>query len=437
VDPADVANTGGATPVVSTTTTTVPAGSPNPVPSAQISAGTSPICDQTQLRTDVVTRAAVVPAPAFPWTPKLVRDNDRTTTQLPQVSNGGGYTSLSSWGTGSCPASPGGVVKFAPGAYPANLTLRINQWFANCSGVKFWFAPASVAPTGTGYYWFDVSDADGSALKMEKTSNFYIFGTPNAGSQSAPNANVITRNNQPLCNPEWAGVNLTLSPRTVFRHRGGYVGVCGDRNNPTRQAVWQDPTANLGFQQVSPTTFTGATTSATWYDSLRNIFLIGSLVNLFFPGNNVQNRYTSLPNGGVAMTASCSSAPCNGSAGFATTWTPPAGSDPGRATVNSATLRIAGNTINAVQWDGPAFKAGLAVGMQIIAVNGEAASASVIADAITAAKGGTTPIELIVKDADRYRTVSIDYHDGLRYPRLERIPGTPDRLSDLYTPRRN
>ncbi|RYG12045.1 MAG: M61 family peptidase, partial [Caulobacteraceae bacterium] len=97
----------------------------------------------------------------------------------------------------------------------------------------------------------------------------------------------------------------------------------------------------------------------------------------------------------------------------------------------------AGNTINAVQWDGPAFKAGLAIGMQIIAVNGEAASASLIADAITAAKGGTAPIELIVKDGDHYRTVSVDYHEGLRYPRLERIPGTPDRLSELYTPRRS
>lgn len=354
VDPADVANTGGATPVVSTTTTTVPAGSPNPVPSAQISAGVSPICDQTLLRTDVVTKAGVVPAPAFPWTPKLVRDNDRTTTQLPQVSTGGAYSPLPSWGTGSCPVGPGGVVRFSPGAYPANLTLRINQWFANCAGVKFWFAPASVSPTGTGYYWFDVSEADGSALKMERTSNFYVFGTPNAGSQAQPNANVVTRNTQPLCNSEWAGINMTLSPRTVIRHRGGYVGICGDRNSTTRQAIWQEPTANLGFQQVSPTTFTGATTSATWYDSLRNIFLIGSLVNLFFPASNVQNRYFTLPNGGVAMTANCSSAPCNGSAGFATTWTPPAGSDPGRATVNSATLRISGNTINANDvWNGP------------------------------------------------------------------------------------
>ena len=43
---------------------------------------------------------------------------------------------------------------------------------------------------------------------------------------------------------------------------------------------------------------------------------------------------------------------------------------------------------------------------------------------------------LIVKDYEQYRTVVFDYHDGLRYPRLERIPGTPDRLGDILTPRR-
>ncbi|CAN5424833.1 M61 family metallopeptidase [soil metagenome] len=95
------------------------------------------------------------------------------------------------------------------------------------------------------------------------------------------------------------------------------------------------------------------------------------------------------------------------------------------------------NRITAVQWDGPAFKAGLAIGMSIVAVNGDAASAERLSDAITAAKGGTAPIELIAKDGDHYRTVSLDYHDGLRYPHLERIPGTPDRLGDLYAARRS
>ena len=93
------------------------------------------------------------------------------------------------------------------------------------------------------------------------------------------------------------------------------------------------------------------------------------------------------------------------------------------------------NVIRALQWNSPAFKAGLAVGMEIVAVNGEAANADRINAAITAAKDPAKTVDLIVKDGDRYRTVSFDYHNGLRYPRLERIPGTPDRLGDILTPR--
>lgn len=94
------------------------------------------------------------------------------------------------------------------------------------------------------------------------------------------------------------------------------------------------------------------------------------------------------------------------------------------------------NKIRSVQWNSLAFKSGLAAGMEIVAVNGQAATADRLNEAVTAAKDPATPITLIVKDDDQYRTVAFDYHDGLRYPRLERIAGTPDRLSDILTPRR-
>jgi hypothetical protein len=55
---------------------------------------------------------------------------------------------------------------------------------------------------------------------------------------------------------------------------------------------------------------------------------------------------------------------------------------------------------------------------------------------VPAAKAGTTPITLIIRNGDRFRTVSFDYRGGLRYPRLERIEGTPDRLGDILTARR-
>jgi predicted metalloprotease with PDZ domain len=89
-----------------------------------------------------------------------------------------------------------------------------------------------------------------------------------------------------------------------------------------------------------------------------------------------------------------------------------------------------------VMWNGPAFKAGLIQGDQIIAVNGYAYDAEKLKEAIKAAKGKADPIELLIKAGSRYRTVSVDYHEGLRYPHLERVAGTPARLDDILSPRK-
>ena len=94
-----------------------------------------------------------------------------------------------------------------------------------------------------------------------------------------------------------------------------------------------------------------------------------------------------------------------------------------------------GNTVTQVQWDSPAFNAGVANGAQIIAVNGTTYSADALRRAITEAKDATEPLELLVKTEDEYRTVPIDYHEGLRYPHLERIPGAPDRIGAILRPR--
>lgn len=92
-------------------------------------------------------------------------------------------------------------------------------------------------------------------------------------------------------------------------------------------------------------------------------------------------------------------------------------------------------TITSVLWEGPAFKAGLTTGDRIMAVNGIAYDTERLKEAITAAKGqGKPPISLIVKDGDHFRTVTLAYHEGLRYPRLQRIPGKPDLLSRIYEP---
>lgn len=94
------------------------------------------------------------------------------------------------------------------------------------------------------------------------------------------------------------------------------------------------------------------------------------------------------------------------------------------------------NRITSVRWDSPAFEAGLTSGWDIVAVNGRAASPKALADALTAAKDPASPVELMVRRGERFRTIRFDYTGGLRYPHLERIPGTPDRLGDILAPRR-
>jgi len=83
----------------------------------------------------------------------------------------------------------------------------------------------------------------------------------------------------------------------------------------------------------------------------------------------------------------------------------------------------------------PAAKAGLSPGMRIVAVDGRAFSREGFEAAIKAAKGSVTPIVLLVENAGYYRTYDVDYHDGPRFPQLERIPGTKDLLAAITRPR--
>jgi len=81
-----------------------------------------------------------------------------------------------------------------------------------------------------------------------------------------------------------------------------------------------------------------------------------------------------------------------------------------------------------------AYKAGLAPGFQIIAVNGRAYTPGLLRAAIDAAKGSGPAINLIVENTGYFKTITLDYHGGERYPQLERIDGTPDRLDTILDP---
>ena len=91
--------------------------------------------------------------------------------------------------------------------------------------------------------------------------------------------------------------------------------------------------------------------------------------------------------------------------------------------------------IESIQWEGVGFKAGLSGSTTLLAVNGRAYKAELLRKAITEAKTSKKPIELLVKHGQQYSTVALAYYEGLKYPRLERIEGTPDRLEAILSPR--
>ena len=88
-------------------------------------------------------------------------------------------------------------------------------------------------------------------------------------------------------------------------------------------------------------------------------------------------------------------------------------------------------------WDSPAFNAGIAVGSEIVAVNGRKFDmmGDALKNAIKAAAGTGPAPELLIHDGEVYRTVKLDWHGGLRYPRLEKVGNGPGTLDALLAPR--
>jgi predicted metalloprotease with PDZ domain len=91
--------------------------------------------------------------------------------------------------------------------------------------------------------------------------------------------------------------------------------------------------------------------------------------------------------------------------------------------------------IGSVLWGSAAFNAGLTIGSEITAVNGRKFDGDAIKQAIKAAAGNGPAPELLIHDGEVYRTVRLDWHGGLRYPRLEKVGTAPGTLDALLAPR--
>ena len=100
-------------------------------------------------------------------------------------------------------------------------------------------------------------------------------------------------------------------------------------------------------------------------------------------------------------------------------------------------LGLRGNAegvITDVRWGGPADKAKIAPGQKIIGVNGRTINTGSLLEAIQKAKSDSAPIHMIIQTEDVLNMVDVDYHDGERYPSLERVAGTPAYLDDITKP---
>jgi S1-C subfamily serine protease len=81
-----------------------------------------------------------------------------------------------------------------------------------------------------------------------------------------------------------------------------------------------------------------------------------------------------------------------------------------------------------------AWRAGLTPGMKVLAVNGQQFSSDVLEYAVKRARHSAAPISLITTQTGWYQTLSLNYHDGIRYPHLERVAGSTDMLAEIAAP---
>ncbi len=83
----------------------------------------------------------------------------------------------------------------------------------------------------------------------------------------------------------------------------------------------------------------------------------------------------------------------------------------------------------------PADRAGIGTTMKLLAVNDRHWTPEVLRTAIKAAQSGKAPIRLLLENEEYFRTFSLDYHNGERYPQLERDASKPDLLAEILKPR--
>jgi predicted metalloprotease with PDZ domain len=88
-----------------------------------------------------------------------------------------------------------------------------------------------------------------------------------------------------------------------------------------------------------------------------------------------------------------------------------------------------------VLWNGPAFKAGLAPGMELVAIDGHPYSTSLLRSEIAQAQKNRKPLQVTAKGDGVTEVYTLDYDGALDFPNLVRVPGTTDYLQQILAPK--
>ncbi len=92
-------------------------------------------------------------------------------------------------------------------------------------------------------------------------------------------------------------------------------------------------------------------------------------------------------------------------------------------------------TIDDIVTGSPAWEAGLGPGMKLVAVGGRAWAPEAVPEAVRAAKTSKAPISIAAVHGDVLKTFQVNYHEGERYPHLERDASRPDLLAAILAPK--
>src|SRR5262249_10360670 len=79
-----------------------------------------------------------------------------------------------------------------------------------------------------------------------------------------------------------------------------------------------------------------------------------------------------------------------------------------------------------------ADKAGVGPHMKVLAVNGRRITGERLREALAATSDGKTKVRLLAENGDYFRTFTLDYAEGERYPRLERDEGKADLIGAIF-----